>query len=82
MIVERETATVYRGGGRRYFTKRAAYVSAARAKIDGHCECLPAEPDVGLDSMVCRLHSDLRGRLIDQLVEIYRREDSATRGAA
>jgi len=56
MSVTKETATVYRGGDRRYLTKRAAYYAEARkrwrVKYDGldRCQC---EPDVGY---VCNWH--------------------------
>lgn len=43
MIVTTETATVYRYGGRRYFSKDAAYRSAARDVLRAkYCDCEPA----------------------------------------
>lgn len=45
MKVTKESATVWRGGGRRYFTKSAAINAEARAsynqivKSSGRCEC-------------------------------------------
>ena len=45
MIVTKETAIVWRGGGRRFFTKSAAINAEARAsynqivKSSGRCEC-------------------------------------------
>ena len=45
MIVTKESATVWRGGGRRYLTKSAAINAEARAsynqivKSSGRCEC-------------------------------------------
>ena len=45
MNISKETATVFRGGGRRFFTKPAAINAEARAsynkivKSSGRCEC-------------------------------------------
>jgi hypothetical protein len=39
MTVSTETATVYRGGGRRYFTRHAAERAEAKAAIKSQCEC-------------------------------------------
>lgn len=39
MIVETVEAIVFKAGGRRYFTKNAAYLAAARNKIKTKCEC-------------------------------------------
>ena len=36
-----ETATVYRAGGRRWFTKRAAYRALAKEAVNKRCECEP-----------------------------------------
>lgn len=60
-IVGCETATVYRGGGRRYFTKRAAYVAEARAKINSRCDCEPQEWNdyqTGYMAVPCKYHED------------------------
>lgn len=51
-----ETATVYRGGGRRWFTKRAAARAIARDMIRKRCECEAGDhitPDVA-----CHYHVD------------------------
>lgn len=39
MSVTIETATAYRGGGRRWFTRRAAERAEAKAIIKRRCEC-------------------------------------------
>jgi hypothetical protein len=42
-----ETAKVYRGGGRRWLTRDAAYYGAAKAIVRAACYCERPEPDVG-----------------------------------
>ena len=37
--VEVMTVKVYRGGGRRYFSRAAAYHGAARSIVNGKCDC-------------------------------------------
>lgn len=46
-VLSVETATVFRGGGRRYFTKKAALKSYAnrRYRLKHPCEC--EQPDYG-----------------------------------
>ncbi len=39
MAVTVETAAVFRGGGRRWFTLRAACAAEARALLNKHCDC-------------------------------------------
>ncbi len=39
MNVTIENAAVFRGGGRRWFTLRAACKAEARALLNKHCEC-------------------------------------------
>ena len=59
MSVEKITATVFKGGGRRWFTLQAAERSEARAAIKKRCECDrgssfgPYEP-----SYICWYHKD------------------------
>lgn len=59
-VVQKETATVWRGGVRRYFSKRAAYEGAARARMWKlrPCDCCPGSPEhYGADGNACYLHS-------------------------
>lgn len=52
--VQREQATVYKTTRRRYFTKQAAYLDAARELIKAKgCDCEPAEWDHGSLGLIC-----------------------------
>lgn len=70
MNVTTETATVYRGGGRRYLTRRAAYMKAAYRLMQRKCDCTPYEKDTGAGGFNCKYctpqferHAELRARL-------------------
>ena len=71
-----ETATVYRAGGRRYFTKRAACTALARTKLKERCECdycdhdeLPGSPR---EDLPCSLHAYPRHeKIMRRLTRIY-----------
>jgi hypothetical protein len=52
----RETATVYRGGGRRWFSKNAAARAEARSVIRRRCEC--EEGDHITPGFPCHYHVD------------------------
>lgn len=81
--VTQEQATVFRGGGRRYFTKRAAYVAAARECVRKVCECEPAEWDTGYPGMTCGYHTadeDYGERVVERLARLLQRWDK-TAGA-
>ena len=76
MIVQTETAKVYRGrNGRRYFTKYAAYRDAARRKIKSKCECEKADDDY--PGQLCWYHDDPERfvRIVRKLAYIYERSD-------
>jgi hypothetical protein len=75
--VTAETAVVYRGGGRRWFTRRAAYRAEAKALIREHCWCSPIEPYTGCEE-ICRYHDDPYHfeELVDLLAYLYEHEDS------
>lgn len=77
MIVEIQTATVFKGGGRRFFTKRAAYRSAAKAKIRERCECYPDDPITGDPGESCEYHEDLEkwDRIVTRLARLYQYRD-------
>jgi len=63
MAVKSENATVYRGGGRRWFTKYAAERAEAKAIINRRCECAPGDDPI-MDGpyitppYVCYYHND------------------------
>ena len=83
MIIKREQATVYRGGERRYFTKRAAYNGAARDKIMSRCECEVSAYDdfeMGYMAIPCRYHEDMDklAGLQARLARWYRHLDQAS----
>lgn len=56
--VRQEVATVYRGGGRRFFTRRAAERAEAKAIIRKRCECERGDILNGDYGYTCRYHSD------------------------
>jgi hypothetical protein len=62
MIVTKETATVYRGATRRYFSKDAAYLNVARDALNKkymeRCDCDKGDPSVGLGPSPCGYHAD------------------------
>ena len=77
MIVETQIATVFKGGGRRFFTKRAAYRAAAKAKIRERCDCYPADPRTGDSGETCKYHEDLNrwDEIVGRLARLYQNFD-------
>jgi hypothetical protein len=79
MKVSKETATVYRGGGRRWFTKKSACRAAARAKIKEKCYCdycdHPEMPGCPTEDLPCQYHdgSDRAAKILRRLTNIYMR---------
>lgn len=57
MGVKAETATVWRGGGRRWLTKLAAERAEARSTIKRRCECERGDGNRYPD-YICALHED------------------------
>lgn len=55
--MRRETATVYRGGRRRYFSKLAAARGEAKELIRARCDC--EEGDHITPGVPCRYHRDM-----------------------
>lgn len=53
-----EQATVYRGGGRRWFTRKAAERAEARKAWKTRCECEEGNPAERYPGYVCDIHSD------------------------
>lgn len=73
-----EQATVYRGGGRRWFTLAAACRADARIKIKSRCECdycdHPEMPGAGTEHLPCSLHAhDRYPKILRRLTRIYLR---------
>lgn len=72
-----ETATVYRVGGRRYFTKRAAVAAEIRKKLKERCECdycdHPEMPSCHTEDLPCGYHdgSDRAVKIIRRLTRAY-----------
>lgn len=58
--VLRETATVWRGGGRRYFTRKAAELAQARSAVRSRCDC--SNGDYVTPPYSCHYHSMDPGR--------------------
>lgn len=73
MNIATETATVYRGGGRRWFTKNAACKAEARAKIKEKCECDHIDHEGhGRQDLPCsRHHPDRYPKILRRLTRIY-----------
>lgn len=74
MSVSSETAKVYRGGGRRWFTLQAACNAQARAKIMERCECEPFDPlEWRVEPITCDMHATERyPKILRRLSKIYR----------
>ena len=65
MNVTTEPATVFRGGGRRWFTLRAACRAEAAALFKKHCDCDYCDHEgFGREHLPCRLHHPDRYPLI------------------
>lgn len=81
MVIGVETAIVYKAGGVRYLTKRAAYVAAARAKIKTRCECVKAYRDEPMYAgETCYYHEmENYQRIIKRLVRWYKFIDNKKR---
>jgi hypothetical protein len=73
MQITTEAATVYRGGGRRWFTKLSACRAEARAKIKARCACDTFDTGVyGTGSITCSLHNaDRYPKILRRLTRIY-----------
>lgn len=56
--IRQETAVVFRGGGRRFFTRKAAERAEAKAIIRKRCECERGDILNGDYGYTCRYHSD------------------------
>ena len=85
MMVVRETAKIYKGGGRRFFTQKAAYIHAARAKIRSRCDCEPpeyADFETGYIPCPCKYHEDMDklDRLKNRLARWYKYLDAKKDG--
>lgn len=80
MIPTKEIATVYRGGGRRWFTLDAACRAQAKAKIKNNCTCDYIDHEgYGRQHLPCRYHdgSSHAEKVLRRLARIYR---AATKG--
>lgn len=73
MEVTKETATVYRGGGRRYLTLKSACKAEARAKLKTRCECDWIDHEgYGRQGLPCTLHSpDRYPKILRRLTRLY-----------
>lgn len=69
MIPAEQQATVYIGGGRRWFTKRAACRAEAKAKVKARCDCESINHGhMGIEYLTCSYHADA-----DRFQKIIRR---------
>ena len=77
MSVTTETATVYRGGGRRWFSLKAACNAEARARLKKNCDCdhcdHPEIPGGWREDFPCRFHdgSERAAKILRRLARIY-----------
>lgn len=73
MKITIETATVYRGGGRRWLTKRSAIKAEARAKIKSRCDCDTSDDGTyGTIHLTCSLHQPGRyEKILRRLTRVY-----------
>ena len=73
MKVTIETATVYRGGGRRWFTQAAACRAEARARLKVDCGCDYIDHEgYGRQYLPCALHHpDRYPKIVRRLTRIY-----------
>ena len=69
-----EQATVYRAGGRRWFTRSAAEKAYAAAKFRAkhRCECEHPDYSSGYSGYTCGVH-DLRDRVLPRYLRFLRR---------
>lgn len=72
MNVQTEQATVYRGGGRRWFTKKAAArAEAARLYRSRYpCTCEPADYSCQYPGYACAHHTDHREKFVRRVVKL------------
>lgn len=80
MSITAESAAVFRGGGRRFFTLRAAARAEAKALIKRNCYCERCHHEEwGLTELLpCRRHTEevfqpLVDRLAARIIREYRR---------
>ena len=73
-MITKEKATVYRGGGRRFFSLDAAAHGAARAKIKERCECDSIDHGaLGIEYITCWYHEpENYATLTRRLARIYK----------
>lgn len=79
-VIEVQQATVYRGGGRRWFTRNAAIRAEARRlfgkRFRGMCEC-DTEPDIRYWAYVCRIHgATFRDRFVRRVARLIAAHDA------
>jgi hypothetical protein len=80
MTIQTEQTTVYRGGGRRWFSKRAAAKAEARAMLYRRypCECDDDDPAIGYPGVCCYVHAmDCfhYAKIIRRLARLYLKVD-------
>lgn len=87
-MIKSENATVFRAGGRRYLTLRAASMAAVRSKLREKCECdycdHPEMPGCVTEHFPCHYHDDSERaqKITRRLGRLYVRAFRATKEAA
>lgn len=74
MIFTEEQATVYRAGGRRWLTRKAAIKAYAAAKFRKKhpCECEQSDYASGYPGFTCHVH-DVRDRVLPRYIRVLNR---------
>lgn len=77
-MIRVETATVYRGGGRRWFSVWSACHAEAKALHKAHfrerCDCGSAEPEFGDAGSTCQYHEQaFYTRFVGRVARLLRR---------
>lgn len=84
MAITTEPAQVFRGGGRRYFTLRAAARAEAKALIKKHCHCDYVDHEgYGREHLPCWRHHEINFEpLVEKLAARFIRNYRNSRGAS
>lgn len=74
-MIKTESATVYCGGGRRWFTLNAAARAEAKRKIKERCDCDSGDRDT--PPVVCYYHAEAYPEVIRRLAYKYKAQFKA-----
>lgn len=79
--IQVETATVYRGGSRRFFTKQSALKNYAREKFRAkhRCECEEGDYASGYGGYTCHIH-DIFDKVMPRYLRVLKRAIAKAEG--